>query len=161
MSYLQCCCQIVSLEFSTFKSPPASPGLNLLIRGLNSANTWRLLSLLAGIRWDTPILSGFRLWIYSDPFSNLNGLHLLRYSQLSLSQLLLNTSSWAGQIAGLSWASLGGEHGEFSAAISDSFPQCSCLYSNVLCARLETGKSLWGSRGLWPPRTKPLPFQVP
>lgn len=106
------CCQFASLEFSTFKSPLASLGLSLLIRRLHSSNTHRLSSLLSGIHWNTQILSGFGLSIYSDAFSNLNGFYL-RYSQLSFFQLLLNASSGAGQIPGISWASLGGTLGNF------------------------------------------------
>lgn len=57
--------------------------------------------------WDTHVLFGFWLLIYLDLFSNQNALHSLWWSHL-----LLNPSSWVGQISLFSWAFLCGTMGK-------------------------------------------------
>lgn len=90
---------------------------------------------------------------------------LLRWSQLSLFELLLNASSWARWMALLSWVSL--DHDKFSAATQAPFYQN--LHVTVFTPVSSVGGwnlgilSLWSSWAAWPPPTNltPLTLLVP
>lgn len=157
--------RLFSLEFSVFRSPPASPGLNLLIGSLHGAKTWWLSSFPAGIHWDARILSGFGLLIDSAPFSNLNGLvfsgalssHSLSYFWTPLPAqdgwLCSPESLWS--MANFLQLTQAPFYQNLHVTVFTSVSSVGGWNLGILC--------LWGSWAAWPPPTNltPLTLLVP